>query len=214
MPAATPPPPPVHHPVAALVRPHLVRARPARAADVVDRLAARRPITGVRTAVPVLDRATRGGGTWLRVRLPGRPNGHSGWISARGTTTSTTPWRLEVRLASRTITVWRGARRVERLRVVIGKPSTPTPRGRFFVEEAVRVAPSSTAAPFALALSARSSVYQEFDGGPGQIAIHGRRNIGGIPGTAVSHGCVRVGDRGITLLARWIGPGTPVRIRR
>jgi hypothetical protein len=33
---------------------------------------------------------------------------------------------------------------------------------------------SEPGGPFALALSARSDVFQEFDGGPGQIAIDGR----------------------------------------
>ena len=33
--------------------------------------------------------------------------------------------------------------------------------------------------PFALALSARSDALQEFEGGPGQIALHGRDLLGG-----------------------------------
>ena len=37
--------------------------------------------------------------------------------------------------------------------------------------------------PFAIALSARSNALQEFEGGPGQIALHGRANLGGVLGT-------------------------------
>jgi len=37
---------------------------------------------------------------------------------------------------------------------------------------------SEPGGPFALALSARSNVLQEFDGGPGQIAIYGRDGPG------------------------------------
>lgn len=66
--------------------------------------------------------------------------------------------------------------------------------------------------PFALALSARSNVLQEFEGGPGQIAIHGRDNLGGTLGAAESHGCVRLASASIDWLAARIGPGTPVRI--
>ena len=74
--------------------------------------------------------------------------------------------------------------------------------------------PSSAGAPFALALSARSNVLQEFEGGPGQIAIHGVANLGGTPGTAVSHGCVRLANPGIRWLAARIEPGVPVAITR
>jgi lipoprotein-anchoring transpeptidase ErfK/SrfK len=96
---------------------------------------------------------------------------------------------------------------------VIGKPGTPTPRGTFFVEENVRLPAARPGGPFALALSARSAVLQEFDGGPGQIALHGLRHLEGRPGTAVSHGCVRLADADITWLADRLGPGVPVTIR-
>ena len=74
------------------------------------------------------------------------------------------------------------------------------------------MSPSAAGAPFALALSARSNVLQEFDGGPGQIAIHGLENLGGTLGTAVSHGCIRLGLQAITWLVQRIAPGTPVTI--
>jgi lipoprotein-anchoring transpeptidase ErfK/SrfK len=108
--------------------------------------------------------------------------------------------------------VYHEGRLVRRFTVIVGKPSTPTPQGQFFVEESVRLPPESAGAPFALALSARSNVLQEFAGGPGQIALHGLANLGGTLGTAISHGCVRLGDRDITWLADRIGPGVPVTI--
>ena len=95
---------------------------------------------------------------------------------------------------------------------MVGKPSTPTPLGRFFVEEAVTLSQQASGAPYALALSARSNILQEFDGGPGQIALHGTNNIGGILGTAASHGCIRLDTPAITWLAARIGPGVPVTI--
>jgi len=67
--------------------------------------------------------------------------------------------------------------------------------------------------PFALALSARSNVLQEFEGGPGQIAIHGRNDLGGTLGAAESHGCIRLASASIDWLATRIGPGTPVTIQ-
>ena len=67
--------------------------------------------------------------------------------------------------------------------------------------------------PFALATSARSNVLQEFEGGPGQIALHGTNGLSGAPGTAASHGCIRLNTSAITWLARRIGSGVPLTIR-
>ena len=72
----------------------------------------------------------------------------------------------------------------------------------------------SPGAPFALALSARSNVLQEYNGGAGQIALHGVANLGGTPGTAVSHGCIRLSPRAITWLAHRVGGGTPLTVTR
>ena len=96
---------------------------------------------------------------------------------------------------------------------MIGKPSTPTPMGAFFVEEAVQLSAGEVGSPFALALSARSNVLQVFEGGPGQIAMHGLAHVGGVPGTAISHGCVRLDAKTMTWLVARIGPGVPVTIR-
>ncbi len=177
------------------------------------RVSASRPITGSQTVLPVNDRATARGVRWLRVMVPGRPNGRSGWIKQRGTTLRKTGWHLVVRTSSRRVLVFRSGRLVRTFSAIVGKASTPTPRGHFFVEESVRMLPGSAGGPFALALSARSNVLQEFDGGPGQIGIHGVANLGGTPGTAVSHGCVRLDNGSISWLAARIAPGVPVTIR-
>jgi hypothetical protein len=47
--------------------------------------------------------------------------------------------------------------------------------------------PTEVGAPYARP-ERPSYVLQEFDGGPGQIAFHGLANVGGVLGTAVSHG--------------------------
>ena len=149
---------------------------------------------------------------WLQVRLPGRPNGHTGWISAARTRSTSTPWRIVVSLSRRHVVVLRSGRVVREFAAIVGKPSTPTPRGSFFVEEALRLSPSASGAPFALATSARSNALREFEGGPGQIALHGTGNLSGSLGTAASHGCVRLAPQAITWLARRIGAGVPLSI--
>jgi lipoprotein-anchoring transpeptidase ErfK/SrfK len=176
-------------------------------------VSATRPITGEQTVLPVIAHATDAHGTtWLSVLLPGRPNSHTGWISARSTTPALTKWQIIIRISTRQVTALWDGRVARTFEAVVGKPSTPTPRGRFFVEETVKLGPHKVGAPYALALSARSNVLHEFDGGPGQIALHGTNNIGGILGTAASHGCIRLDTQAITWLATRIRPGIPVTI--
>jgi lipoprotein-anchoring transpeptidase ErfK/SrfK len=144
--------------------------------------------------------------------LPGRPNGSTGWIAEQGTRKLVTGWHLVVDLSARRVRAYRDGRIVRTFLAVVGKPSTPTPTGDFFVEETVQMSRGEAGGPFALALSGRSNALQEFEGGPGQIALHGRDNLGGTLGTAASHGCIRVDTASIDWLAARIGPGTPVTI--
>jgi hypothetical protein len=169
---------------------HVVRRGPNAGAGRIEAVSARRPLTRTRTVLPLLG---HGGhrGAWLRVRLPGRPNGHSGWIAAARTRPDSTPWRIQVALAARRVIVFHEGRVVRRFSAIVGKRSTPTPRGSFFVEEALRLRRGEPGSPFALATSARSNILHEFDGGPGQVALHGTEGLSGTLGTAVSHS----GDR-------------------
>ena len=167
------------------------------------------PLSHQRTSLPVLGRR----GKFLHVLLPGRPNGHSGWILASRARTWTTPWHVLIRTKSKRLFVFEGRRIVRSFPVVIGKSSTPTPRGRFYVEEALILPAHAAGGPDAFALSARSTVFQEFDGGPGQVAIHGVYGIGGTPGTAVSHGCIRATTEALRFMIHRFGTGTPVDIR-
>ncbi len=201
--------------LAVLLTPHAVHIRPGAASPQRTVLADRRPITGAATTLPVLSRRIGAGGSrWLHVMLPGRPNSSTGWIAERGTTTLVTPWAIVVRLGMRRVNVYSNGRLTRSFPAVVGKTSTPTPTGRFFVEEALTMATGEPGAPFALALSARSDALQEFEGGPGQIAIHGIENLGGIPGRAESHGCLRLGTVAIDWIAARIGAGIPVTIER
>lgn len=202
----------VAQPLVVLLGAHTARHAPDADAGRIETVAGRRPLTGVRTVLPVLgSRGLHDG--WLRVRLPGRPNGHTGWIAAARTRSTSTPWQIVVSLSRRQVDVLRDGRVVREFAAIVGKASTPTPRGSFFVEEALRLAPSAAGAPFALATSARSQVFHEFDGGPGQIALHGTGNLSGSLGSAESHGCVRLAPHAIAWLASRIGAGIPLSIK-
>ena len=212
--AATPTVPPSQE-LAELTTAHGVFAAPRTRAARRGTLSVRRPITGSLTVLPVLGHATAANGArWLRVRLPGRPNSATGWIKQRGTRATSTSWRIFVRTAARRVRVFRKGRLARSFAVVVGKPSTPTPHGHFFVEESVRLLANGIGGPYALATSARSNVLQEFMGGPGQIALHGVDNLGGTPGTAVSHGCIRLSGENNRWMAARIGPGVPITITR
>jgi lipoprotein-anchoring transpeptidase ErfK/SrfK len=158
------------------------------------------------------ERTGADGNAWLHVLLPGRPNGHSAWITRSGTRLTVTSWHVVVDTSSRRVTVYRSGHSVRVFKAIVGKPTTPTPKGTFFVEEVIQLRAGAVGGPFALALSARSGVLQEFAGGPGQIALHGLMNVGGTLGTAASHGCVRLSNAAMRWLVLRIAPGTPVSI--
>jgi hypothetical protein len=199
--------------LAVLLNTHRAHRAPQADSPEVAMVSASRPITGEQTTLPVIGRSTdANGATWLHVMLPGRPNGSVGWITQSATHELMTHWHIVVDLAAREVIVYNDGRTVRAFHVVVGKPSTPTPTGRFFVEEAVQMPPGQAGGPLALALSARSDVLQTFEGGPGQIGIHGVENLGGRLGAAESHGCVRMANASIRWLAARIDPGVPVTI--
>jgi hypothetical protein len=190
------------------------RASPSPSARVVGAVEARTPLTKSRTVLPVLQTA-RGpaGGRWLRVQLPMRPNGVSGWVPAYSGSARTTAWRIVIHRAAHRATILRGRSVEADFPVIVGQSATPTPLGRFFVVEKIRVAPGVTEGPWALATSAYSDVLHEFAGGPGQIALHGIVGLNAPLGTAASHGCVRFGNTAITWLATHVDEGTPIVIQ-
>lgn len=206
---------PAIQPLIVLLRGHVARTRPDAHAGRIEAVGSRRPLTRVRTVLPVLGRAGgHAGHSWALVRLPGRPNGHRGWISTHRTRATYTEWRIGVSLSARRVTVYHDGHARRRFRAVVGKPGTPTPKGEFFIEEALALSSADAGGPFVLATSARSHVLHEFEGGPGQIGIHGTDNLSGTPGTAVSHGCIRLNTHAITWMSRRIGAGVPLSITR
>ena len=106
-----------------------------------------------------------------------------------------------------------------RWKVVVGKPSTPTPTGLFAIQASYRTPAASFEGRWILSLTAHSDVLSSFDGGDGQVALHGRGGASLVDplGTAASHGCVRFDNRAIGTIVRRIGrarlPGVPVAIR-
>ncbi len=200
--------------IAHLVAP--VAARTSPSGRIVSRIAALAPWNHGPVGLLVLaERTGADGRRWLQIRLPDRPNGGSAWIPSNRTRLATTPWRIEVSLGKRTVTLERKGAPVRVFRAVIGAAGTPTPTGLFAVSERIsQPNPHGFYGPWVLLLTAYSSTLFYFDGGPGQISIHGRdgTSLRDPLGTARSHGCIRIDNAGIDLLARVAAEGTPVTI--
>ncbi|HEX5146076.1 MAG TPA: L,D-transpeptidase, partial [Conexibacter sp.] len=159
----------------------------------------------------LLVRARRSGG-WLRVLLPLRPNGSSGWIRAPRVALRADPFRVDVRLRAHRLTVRRGGAVVLRTPIGVGRAVTPTPHGLAYVTRLLRQPdPRGVYGPWAFGLSVYSPVLTSFGGGPGEVGIHGTDDPAGI-GHDVSHGCIRLRNRAIARLARILPLGTPVFI--
>jgi lipoprotein-anchoring transpeptidase ErfK/SrfK len=163
----------------------------------------------------VLDSRMYKGKAWLRVALPNRPNGSSGWIREDFVRLATTHWRITVNRAAHSVTVYRDGRKQRSFLAVIGKSATPTPRGLYAIYEKLpQPDPKGFLGPWALHLTAFSDVLFNYGGGPGRVAIHGRdgTSLADPLGSSASHGCVRVDDVNILWMARVVPLGTPVLI--
>jgi len=167
-------------------------------------------ILGSPAVFPVLEGPVEG---WIKVSIPGRPNEATGWVEADQFTFSKVDQRIEIDLATSTLTFFVGGEAVITTPVSIGSPENPTPQGTFFVTDIVKLTdPTGPWGPHALGLSARSDTITEFNGGDGIIGIHGTNRPDRI-GDPVSLGCVRVPNEIITEIAREVQLGIPVVIK-
>jgi hypothetical protein len=155
------------------------------------------------------------GDEWVRVRLDARPNGEAVWLDANYLTLHETHWRVAVSRAQRRLRVyWDGLLR-RTWRVVVGKPSTPSPAGLFAIAAELRQPdPGDFVGSWVLPLTAHSNVLMHFEGGDGQIALHGRggASLADPLGSARSHGCIRMDNAAIAWLASHVPVGTPVLV--
>jgi len=150
-------------------------------------------------------------GGWL-VRIPARPNGSTGWIRSSDVSVALTEWSLRISLSHHRLSVYHQGSLKRTITVGLGKPSAPTPKGKFYLTEVLKASnPSGPYGPYAYGLSAFSSTFTEFEGGPGQIGMHGTNQPSSI-GANVSHGCIRMSVTNISWLAHRVPAGTPITI--
>jgi hypothetical protein len=161
----------------------------------------------------VVDREVVDNGvTWVHAQLAVLPDGRTGWLPR----SSLGGWqfvdtRVVVNREHLTLTFYRGAAPVFRTPIGVGKPSTPTPAGRFYVRDKLTSYASPEYGPLAFGTSARSSFETDWPAG-GFIGIHGTDEPNLIPGR-ISHGCIRLRNAAIVELGKLMPVGTPVTIR-
>lgn len=152
------------------------------------------------------------GAWWVRVRLPLRPTGTVGWVpQAKLGAYQTVRTHLVINRRTLRASLFRSGKAVFSARVGVGKRSTPTPAGEFYIRSRLsHFGSGSVYGPLAFGTSARSRKLTDWPGG-GFIGIHGTNEPGLIPGRP-SHGCVRMHNADIRRLDRLMKVGTPVTI--
>lgn len=196
---------------APVLRATAAHVRPSWSSPVVVPVSTSTP-EGTANLVVADDEVTRDGISWVHARLAVLPDGETGWVprSALG------GWnfvdtRVVVNRADLTLTLYRAGRELFRTSVGVGKASTPTPTGQFYVRDRLTSYASPEYGPLAFGTSARSPYETDWPAG-GFIGIHGTDQPGLIPGR-VSHGCIRLRNAAILKLGKLMPVGTPVTIR-
>jgi len=149
---------------------------------------------------------------WVRVLLPTRPNGSTGWIPAQELGFTTSRYRVEIGLRDHRVTVTDLHGVVYRGTATVGAGDTPTPTGRYYIR--ARVVPRVQETPYGpavLVLSAHSTALTTIRGGDASILIQGSDDPTAL-GLSVSHGNVRIDNNAMRKLARILPPGTPVDV--
>ncbi len=152
------------------------------------------------------------GQVWMRIRVPMRPTPRIGWVDA-GAFGPAHLIRTQLLVDRRHLraTLYRAGHRIWRSAIGVGKASTPTPAGHFWIRERLHSTdPNGPYGPWAFGTSAYSRL-SDWPGG-GVIGIHGTDQPDLIPGRP-SHGCIRVPNPAIRRLAHLMPVGTPVWIR-
>src|SRR3954447_21461803 len=151
------------------------------------------------------------GRAWVQIRVPKRPNGSKGWVR-RNWIGQFHVVRTLLVINRHTLhaTLYDNGRKVFRAPVGVGRPSLPTPGGRFWVREKFRVRGNPVYGPFAIGTAAYAPSLTDWPNG-GVVGLHGTNEPGLVPGRP-SHGCIRMHNSAIAKLYRRLPIGTPVHI--
>jgi hypothetical protein len=168
----------------------------------------------ITTEVPLVLVVQQQRGDWLQVSLPVRPNGSVGLVPAVDFELSAHDYTIAITLSEFRLEAYRGDDLILQAPIGVAKDTTPTPGGTYYTIELLQPPdPNGLYGPYAFGLSGFSDVHQTFNGGPGQLGIHGT-NQPELVGKKVSNGCIRLKNADITRLVELGLPlGTPVTVR-
>jgi hypothetical protein len=149
---------------------------------------------------------------WYEVYLPIRPNGSTGYVRAEDVELARHNWHIEVRLSEFRLIARDGDEVFLDTQVAVAADNTPTPGGLYYTTELRGpFEPSNGYGTYAYGLSGYSEVLESFNGGDGQLGIHGT-NQPELIGTEVSHGCIRLRNEDIERLVPVLPLGVPVEV--
>ncbi len=158
----------------------------------------------------LLQREERHG--WLRVLLPVRPNGAEGWVNKLDVRLTRHYFKIKVELAAHRLVVTERDETILDTPVGVGTTDTPTPGGLYFTKELLQPPdPNGAYGHYTYGLSGFSNVIFDFNGVDGVIGIHGTNDPSSV-GKDVSHGCLRISNDAIDMLAKRLPLGVPVEI--
>jgi lipoprotein-anchoring transpeptidase ErfK/SrfK len=164
--------------------------------------------------VPLVFMVKQESGDSYEVFLATRPNGSTGFVKKADMDVEQNPYRIEVDSAAFRLKAYKGNEVILDAPIAVGMADAPTPGGEFYLNVLLTPPdPGGDYGPFAYGLSGHSEVLDTFNGGDGQLGIHGT-NHPELLGTSVSHGCIRLRNEDITKLAEEVKLplGTPVKI--
>lgn len=149
---------------------------------------------------------------WVKVLLPVRPNGSTGWVRSSDVRLFASRYRIDIDLSDHKLTVYEGDTVFLEDTVAIGKESTPTPLGRFYLRVLLKAPdPNEVYGPYAYGLSGYSETLEQFNGIDAQVGIHGNNDPSQL-GRGASSGCIRMSNDAITRMASTLPLGTIVDI--
>ena len=148
------------------------------------------------------------GRPWLKIAIPGRPNGRRGWVEARSVQVRAVTRRILVDVSARKLRVIEHGKTRFATRVAVGRRGAETPTGLFYVTAGF-VPTERFLGAYAFETSAYSKL-SEWPGG-GVVGLHGT-TMPKLLGKAVSHGCIRMSNAAVRTLRRLVTAGTPLRV--
>jgi hypothetical protein len=161
----------------------------------------------------VQDEPTADDCKWINVLLPVRPNGSTGWVKRDDVKVEGHVFKIDVYLDEFNLKAYKGEEVILDAPIGVAQENRPTPGGLYYTTELLKSADPAYG-PWAFGLSGFSETLTSFNGGQGQLGLHGTNQPEKI-GTRVSSGCIRLKNEDIEKLVSEVEnspQGIPVQV--